>query len=59
MIMDIRKKTEVSRQAYFELRKYFMGMLAFKEESGKYFIKVLVGMRYKNHILTIINKNPL
>lgn len=49
-------KTEVTQKQYSELRKLAAGICAFREESGKYFIKLLLP-DYKKEVELIIKNS--
>jgi len=55
--MEIKYDTpiEVEKPKYNILMTKFSGIVAGREEDGKYFIKVLV-MKYANHVQQILNQ---
>ena len=56
MELQYNVKTEVTQSQFAELRKYAKGICAFREESGKYFIKLLMPS-YVDRIVSIIKNN--
>ena len=42
MELQYNTKTEVSRNCYGHLKNYFAGVIAFREDSGRFFIKLML-----------------
>lgn len=55
IIVEYGIPIEVSKTKYEELRKMFSGILAFREEAGKYFIK-LFATKYQDQVQKAINQ---
>lgn len=53
MIIEYDKEIEVSEEQYILILKIFSGIIAHRQENGKYFIKVL-RMQYAGHIEKIL-----